>query len=188
MRARREYVAGTGPRGFTLVEVMVVSGLAVLLTTLLGAIWAGFCLPTIDAASRCKIAMEANHAAASFARDLGGSLADPAGRLGGTKDAAFVGRSIPSPGYLRLCYHGGTGTDMTPSWAAPDSVISYQLQGQNLVRTDEIANTAVVVATGVTAFDAEPLSSANGVSLTLTFTVRNLSLTYTLVALDPPAP
>jgi hypothetical protein len=183
MRAGR----GAARRGFSAIETVVVCFLTVVLTYTLGSAWRGLCLPALDASARCRLAMEANLAAASLARDLGGYLSDPSGRLGGLNDAKYVGRDTTSPDRLRLCFHGGTGSDMTPQWAAPDAVISYQLQGSSLVRWNEAGGEPYTVARSVSAFQVAPLEDGTGVAISLTFAnaARGLSLTYTLVALDP---
>ncbi|MFI5460974.1 MAG: hypothetical protein ACHRXM_36660 [Isosphaerales bacterium] len=176
------------PDGFTVVELTIVSGLMTLLALLLAASWRGFCRPAFDAASRCRIAQEANLAAAALARDLGGSLSNPEGRLGPKTNAVFVGRMQPSPTWLRLCFHGGSDVDLTPKWSAPDTLISYQAQGDALVRWDENAGTTVTVAKGLSAFSVVPLELDNGVAITMTFSDRDVSLTYAFIALDPPKP
>lgn len=178
-----------GPRrGFSVVEMAIVSVLLALLAMLLASTWRGFCLPTIEAAARCRIAQEANLAAASLARDLGGSLANPEGRIGKKTDGQFVGRMQPSESWLRLCFHGATGTDTSPQWGDPDTVISYQLQGDSLVRWDESAGTVVTVSRGLAGFSVVPFEDDSGVTLTLSYSYRNISLTYTFNAKDPKAP
>lgn len=173
-------------RGFSLIETSVVSLLLVVLSIMLTSVWVGLCRPTLDGAARCRMILEANLAATALARDLGGFLADDSGRLGNLDDGQFVGRQIPSSNHLRLCYHGsGAGTDLTPLWASPDTVISYQLQGTNLVRWNEAGGGSVVVANCLTSFDVEPLSDGTGIQITMQFAARDLSLTYTLVAVDP---
>jgi prepilin-type N-terminal cleavage/methylation domain-containing protein len=175
-------------RGFTVVELIVVSMLTTILAVILSSIWRGLCIPALDASARCRIALEANPAAASLARDLGGSLADPAGRPGGANDGRYVGRVLTPPSTLRLCFHGGTSADMTPRWAAPDTVISYQLQGDQLIRTNEATGVAVTIASSLSALEIAPLPDGSGLDISMAFTVRDLSLSYHLVTVDPPAP
>src|SRR5437764_1485984 len=85
-----------------------------ILEVLLGATWAGFGRPSADAHTRCRLLQEARLAAASLARDLGGSLPEPSGRLGAKADGVFVGRRTPDASTLQLCYHGGPTGDLTP--------------------------------------------------------------------------
>ena len=173
-------------RGFTLTEMMVVTGLTVLLTTILSTVWASFCAPTVDVLGRCRIAQEADFALASLSRDLSGSLANPEGRLGGTDDYKWVGRQTPESTSLRLCFHAPDSTDMTPQWASPDTVISYSVDSGQLFRHDETAGTSIVVAELLTNFQVVPLDSGDGVTITMTFGSRGMSMTYSIVALDPP--
>lgn len=168
--------------------MVVVSLLMVALASILSSVWRGLCLPTLDASARCRIALEANLATAALARDFGGSLAEPAAQVGGKTDGRLVARDTPAPDHLRLCFHGGGSADLTPTWAAPDTVVSYRLQGDHLVRVDETADKAVTVAGSVTAFRVAPLADGTGVSITLSFAARDLALTYQLQALDPPPP
>jgi hypothetical protein len=168
--------------------MVVVSLLTVVLSATLASVWRGLCLPALDAAARSRIAMEAGLATAALARDFGGTLPDPAGSPGGKNDGRLVGLATPSPVWLRLCYHGGGGSVLTPTWAAPDTVISYQLVGEQLVRADETAGTSVTVARSLTAFQVAPLDDGSGVAILLTFAARDISLTYQLNAIGPPAP
>lgn len=175
-----------GRRGFTVVEVTIVIFLIVLLVSILSSVWRGLCLPAIDAAARCRIVQEANLAAASLARDLGGNLPDPTAQTGAISDGLLVGRQTPSPGWLRLCFHGtGSGSDLSPKWGAPDTVISYQLQGNSLIRWNEESGSTVTVANGLTGFQVNALEDNSGVEIVMTFEARGNSLSYDLVTVDP---
>ena len=70
-------------QGFTLMEVIVVSGLMAFLAMLLASASAGIGRPAADVIRRRQSLQEMNLAISSLARDLGGSLADPEGRIGG---------------------------------------------------------------------------------------------------------
>ena len=94
-------------RGFTTVEVGVVSSLMVLLSVILGATWSAFGRPLIDADTRCRLVLEARMAATALAHDLDGSVAMAGGRAGGR----FVGRMVTGNGALRLCFDGGSSPD-----------------------------------------------------------------------------
>lgn len=173
----------TARPAFTLVEVMVVSGLMTILAMLLAAIWSGLGRPLLDSASRAQISQEANLAAAALARDFGGSLAGSDGRLGYQVNGKLVGRMQPADSVLRLCFDGGNVVDGLAEWGAPDTVITYEVQDGNLVRWDESSGTLFTVARYVQ--QMQLTSQDNGVEIKLTFAYRNLTRTYTLVGLDP---
>jgi type II secretory pathway component PulJ len=175
--------------GFTVVELAVTSFLMALVAVLLSATWVAFCRPAIDAAVRCRLAQEASLAAASLARDYGGTLAGAGGSLGAKTDGQFVGRMVPDPGQLSLCFHGGgSSADFSPKWTAPDTVITYYLASNQLIRWDQGTGTVFAAARDVSAFQVAPLEDGTGVTIVLTFSHRGLNLTYTLIAYDPPKP
>jgi hypothetical protein len=133
--------------------------------------------------ARSRLAQEANLARASLARDLAGCLSNSEGRIGPKTAYAFVGRMQPSSSQLWLCFDGGASPNGTADWAAPDTVIAYELDGGAFVRRDETAGTRFVVAQNVALFAVEDLGGE--CQITLTFTYRNYSQTYYLIAQDP---
>jgi type II secretory pathway component PulJ len=169
--------------GFSLVEFVVASGLLVLLSALLAQTWSGLVRPTTDLAIRGRLCQEARLATAALARDLGGSLANPEGRSGPRTLYPFVGRLQPGNSQLWLCFDGGSPPNGLADWGAPDTVIIYALQGDQLVRTDQTAGTTVTVARYLSGFSVQDPGS--GIRIQLTFTYRNLTHTWTLVARDP---
>jgi type II secretory pathway pseudopilin PulG len=168
---------------FTLVEVLVAGSLMALLSMLLASVWSGFGRPMVEAAARAQIAQDANLAAASLARDFGGSLANAEGRLGGIAVGKLVGRMQPDGAVLRLCFDGGPAPDGVAEWGDPDTVITYQIQDGNLVRWDEQSGTVFTVARNVQEWHLD--DQGTGVEIRLTFSYRNMTRTYTLVGLDP---
>ena len=80
-----------GRKGFTLLEVTIVSGLMVFLAVLLSSAWTGVGRSTTDLIARSQLLQEMNLAVAAISRDLGGSLPNPESRLGG-KQQGKVGR------------------------------------------------------------------------------------------------
>jgi prepilin-type N-terminal cleavage/methylation domain-containing protein len=171
-------------RGFTLVEIMVVSGLLVVLAVLVSNAWAGLGRPLVNVATQCRLANEANAAAACLARDLCGSLADTQGRLGAKTAYQFVGRMQPGNAQLWLCFDSGTNPNGKADWGPPDTVIVYQLAGNTLVRWNQTAGTNFTVAQNVSSFNVQDLGGGQ-VQIMLTFQYRNLTQTYTWIALDP---
>src|SRR5262245_29344563 len=130
-------------RGFGVLEMIVVSGLMVTLVFLLSMAWTGLGRPAVDVATHCRLAQEAKLALASLSRDLGGYLSDSAGRLGKKTDYPFVGRLQPGNTQLWLCFDGGTSPNSLADWGPPDRVITYALQGNHLIRTDQTTGVSV---------------------------------------------
>jgi type II secretory pathway pseudopilin PulG len=168
--------------GFTLVEVLVVGALMTLLAMLLQTSWSGFGRPLIEAIARARIAEDANMAAATLARDFGGSLPGNGSHSGSLATGKLVGRMEPDGIMLRLCFDGGADNGLA-DWGDTDTVITYLVQDGNLVRWDETAGTTFVVAHNVQSWELTDLG--NGVEIRITFSYRTITRTYTLVGLDP---
>ena len=167
--------------GITLTEMVVATGLATLLMILLGSTWATLGRPALEVEARARIEQEGILAAQSLACDFAGFLADAPGRTG----AMQIGVASPyqastppwdasNPGVLLLNFYGQNTSDAV--------VISYELQGGDLVRTNSSTGTSTTVARYVTSFAtaADP-GNANQVVITLTIAYRNFTTTFTLI-------
>ncbi|HWE37888.1 MAG TPA: prepilin-type N-terminal cleavage/methylation domain-containing protein [Isosphaeraceae bacterium] len=175
-------------RGFTVLEISIATGLLALLAMLISAVWAGFGRPSAEADRRARLAIEANLAAAALAADLGGGIADESGqRLEGKSSLRFVDWKEPGGTQLWLCFDGGPSPNGQPDWGPPDTVIVYQVEAGMLVRQDQNANTSRSVAADVAGFGAVDLGDGR-VQITLTLAFRDLSETFTIIALKPPLP
>jgi prepilin-type N-terminal cleavage/methylation domain-containing protein len=183
MKTEMAIIHRRGRRGFSLVEVSIVSGLMAVLAVMLANAWSGLGRPLLEAAVRTRLAQEADLALASLSRDLGGYLSDTVGRTGGKATYLFVGRLQPGGSQLWLCFDGGSSPNGQADWAPPDTVISYEVVGNALVRWDQTAGTSFVVARNVNSFQLQDLGNELQISLTLSF--RTVSQTYTLIAKDP---
>jgi type II secretory pathway pseudopilin PulG len=167
--------------GFTLTEMLLVGGLMSLLVILISGAWRGLARSSADAASRCRIAQEAGMAAASLARDFSGSL--PEQSTGGKQCGQLVGQMILSGPELRLCYDGEPA-DGIADWGTPDTVVVYKLDTESrLVRQNVNAGSEFSAASKVAAM--ELTDQGDGVKIDLTFTYRDLTRTYTIVAKNP---
>src|SRR5207302_6267791 len=160
------------PRAFTLVEALVVSSLMAVLAVLLANTWTGLGRPLVAVAARCRLAQEANAAAASLSRDWCGYLANNEGRLGGKTLYPLLGRLQPRNSELWLCFDGGTTPNGIADWGTPDTVISYQVVSNALVRWDQNAGTTFIVARYVDSLELQDLGGQ--VVISLTFTYRGL--------------
>lgn len=190
MMGRSFQGAGADSRrgGFTLTEIMLVGGLMSLLVLLISGAWRGLGRSSADAATRCRIAQEANLAAASLKRDFGGALPE---QVTGQKDRGrLVGRMIVAGPELRLCFDGEPLNGVA-DWASPDTVVVYGLYSETtygvpwkrLVRSNESTGAVFTAASNV---DAMSLTDqGDGVKIDLTFTYRDITRTYTIVAKDP---
>jgi hypothetical protein len=195
--------------GFTAVELLVVCALTALLAVLLDAIWVGLCWPSIEAAARCRVAREANFAAASLARDLGGVLTDSFntagdGRLGAPDGAQMVGRDA-SNGKLTLTFHTNNSTQHSPVSCLDDTLVEYfhetDLNGNftgRLLRTTSrtggvVRDSSVVVAKGLRVPDeSSPVdgfqlaTDGGGVTITLIFAFPEGRQKYVVYVLKVP--
>jgi hypothetical protein len=166
-----------------MLEATVVSGLMTVLAVILSSAWAGFGRPTTDVITRARVFREMSLAADCLARDLGGSLANNEARIGGKKQAAFVGWLLPGDGQLWLCFDGGATPNSLADWASPDTTIVYMQEGDRLVRWDQNANTTFTAARNLAAMELRLLGDE--LYIDLTFKYRNITRTCTLVARTP---
>ena len=161
------------------VMLTLLAGFAVLLAQT----WAGLGRPLVDVATRSRLAQEAHAAAAALACDLCGSLANNEGRLGRKTAFRLVGRMQPGNSQLWLCFDGGLNPNGLADWGPPDTVISYQVAANTLVRWDQTAGSTVTVARYVDQLELTDLGGQ--VQIQLTFRYRGIMQTYTMIARDP---
>jgi prepilin-type N-terminal cleavage/methylation domain-containing protein len=164
--------------GFTVAEVLVVSGVMSILAMIISSAWVGVGRPVADMIARCRLAEEIDLATISLARDLGGCLANNEGRLGSKGHLRFTGWLQPEPAQLWLCFDGGSG-----SLGVPDTVISYMVDNNRLVRWDQSSNTTFTVAQNVDGI--EVTTTDDVLQIHLTFSYRNLTRSCTFVARAP---
>ncbi len=167
--------------GMTLTEMVVASALASLLMVLLATTWANFGRPALEVEARARIEQEGILAAQSLACDFGGFLADTPGRTGIYVDnslnayqASTPPWNVSTPGVLILNFYGATTSDVI--------AITYQLEGNLLVRTNSSTGASTTVARYVTAFSAvaNPENSSQ-VQIAITIAYRNFTSTFTLI-------
>jgi len=174
-RARRRRL-----NGFTLLEVMVVSVAMGLLVLVLSGAWSGLGRPSADALVRCRVAQEANLAAASLARDFGGSLPDQT--TGRKQSGWLVGLLVVDDSQLWLCFDGEPVNGVA-DWASPDTVITYEVQDDRLIRSNQQTETTFPVASNVEQMQLS--QQAEEVEIELTFTYRDITRTYTIIGKNP---
>jgi hypothetical protein len=173
-------------KGFTVAEVLVVSGLMAFLAALLSSAWIGVARPTVDLIGRSQLVQEMNLAVAALSRDLGGSLGGPVAQ-GGKTLGRWVDWKQVGGTQLWLCFDGGTEPDGQPDWGISDTVIIYQLDQSDpnaLVRIDLKAGTTFTVARNVESMTVAA-SGTDALSIALRFTHGPFTRTCTLVAKAP---
>jgi len=165
------------PNAFTLTEMLIVGGLMSFLVVLMSEAWSGLGRPSADALVRCRIAQEANLAAASLARDFGRGL--PEQRAGGKESGCLVDELVVEGSQLWLCFDGEP-LNGTADWALPDTEIVYEVDGNRLIRTNRKTKTAFTVADNVQEMKVSEQFGA--ITIELCFSYRDFARTYTFVA------
>jgi prepilin-type N-terminal cleavage/methylation domain-containing protein len=164
-------------QGFTMMEVIIVSGLMAFLAMLLASASAGIGRPTADLIRRGQSLQEMNLAVESLARDLGGSLANPEGRLGGkslgqlSECLCWSDAQYPPNSNLYLSFNNGT--NVIQYYVRPDTTTSAALaQGAYwLIREDTTANTTFTTARNLNRFQVTRLTS-DTIQISLSFLYR----------------
>lgn len=86
MNRRRKNAASPRRLAFTVLEVMLVSGLMAFLAMLLSSAWSGIGRSAVDISARSQLLQELDLAVASLSRDLSGSLPIPSSKLSESGD------------------------------------------------------------------------------------------------------
>ncbi len=165
-------------RGYTLTEMVISAGLAALLGILLAGACATFCRPAVEVEARARIAQEAILATQSIACDLGGFLADAPGRTGTSTQYQFVDWNLSDANVLCLNFQGTAQGDVV--------VITYQLQGNLLIRYNSSTGVTTTIAKYFTSFSVEQdPENANQADIQFTISFRYFTATYKLVGVSP---
>ncbi len=167
-----------GRRGYSLIETMVASVLAAFLGILLALSCASFGRSAVEVHSRARITQEGILAAQSLACDLGGFLADPPGRTGTLAQYPFQSWDLSQGDVLILYFQGSTPTDLI--------AVTYQLSGDQLIRTNSSSGVTTTIARGVTAFSVGAYPDNPSQAL-IQFIVayRYFTSKYTLIGINP---
>lgn len=168
--------------GFTLTEVLIVSGLMSLLALILSTLWSGLGRPLADAAARACLIQEIALASAALARDLGGNLADPESRLGTKRQGEFLDWSTPNGAQLRLRF-AGNPKGKKDDWGNQNTTIVYSVEDGQLVREDTNAKTSMVIAEHVEVLSVTCDSAL--CQIELIFRYRGLTRTCSWIARIP---
>ncbi len=157
---------------------MVASVLAAFLGMLLGLSCASFGRSALEVECRARIAQEGILAAQSLACDLGGFVADAPGRTGTLAQYSFTNWDTSQPDVLAIYFQGTGPSDVI--------AITYQLSGNQLVRTNSSSGVTTTIARYVTAFSVglNP-DNTSQVLIQFTITYRSFASTYTLIGISP---
>jgi len=166
--------------GFTLMEVVVVGALMSLLLMLFSAAWQGFARPTSSAVRRARLIREAGLLVEALSRDVGGSLAEQP--LGNKETSRLVGHTVIAGNELRLCFDGDPADEIA-NWALPDTVITWTLTGDRIVRSNLLSGAVITVADSVDTFTVVDLPAA--VQIQVQFSDGELTRDLTLEAVVP---
>jgi prepilin-type N-terminal cleavage/methylation domain-containing protein len=187
-------------KGFTLVELMVVSVLMAVLGALLSSAWVGVGRTAAGLIGRSQLVQERDVAVAALSRDLGGCSVEPDARIGEKINGRWLkweypnNDSLPSNQDLKLYYDGGTNStgDTLANTVVhylvasdPDPKVSTLI----LVRRNTVNGgtpTDFTVARNVYSMIVTP--DANAVRIVLCFKYRTLTLTCDLTAKQPSDP
>ena len=167
-------------RGFTLLEVTIVAGLMSFFALLVSSSWYSWGRSLADAHARCIVAQEANLAIEALQRDLGGYRLEQT--AGAQDEHRMVGTLITGGSQLRLCYDGSPINGIA-EWAAPDTVCLFDVQGDQLIRTNQTTGDSIIVASHVSQMQLTDLG--NGMRVELTFVYRDITRTYTIITRNP---
>jgi hypothetical protein len=178
-RKQRDAVGGyRARRGFSLLDAVLASFLATLLGMLLAMSCATFGRPALEVDARARITQEGILAAQSIACDLGGFLADAAGRTGTPSQYKFSGWDLSQGNVLILNFQGASPTNPI--------VITYQQSGDQLVRYDSETGVTTSIAKYVTGFSVAPYpDNASQALIEFTVSFRYFTATYTLIGVPP---
>jgi hypothetical protein len=165
-------------RGSTVLEMVVGSILATLLGILLAGACATFGRPALEVEARARIEQEAILATQSIACDLGGFLADGPGRTGNLGHYAFLDWDLSNGNVMLLNYKDADSGDLV--------VVTYELEGNLLVRSNSATGVSTTIAKYVTNFSVstDPGDSSQA-QIQFTIAFRYFTATYTLVGVSP---
>jgi prepilin-type N-terminal cleavage/methylation domain-containing protein len=129
-------------KGFTLLELLVVSILMVIVVLITAQFWMWFSPSLDEMVGRLHLLREGRIITQNFAADFGST----------------VGATPVGEDRIVLCKDGGPNPDGIASFAAPDVLVDYYLSGSKLLRNDISTGADFAVADNVSAFTVEEIS------------------------------
>jgi hypothetical protein len=158
--------------------MVICAGLATLLGFLLAGACATFARPAVEVEARARIEQEAILASQSLACDLGGYLPDSPGQTGTLGQYDFVDWDLSNSNALVLNFQGAASGDVI--------VVTYELQGNLLVRTNSSTGVTTTIAKYLTSFSVQgDPDNANLATIQFTVAYRYFTSTFTLIGVSP---
>ena len=167
-------------RGFVLMAIIVASVLACMLMLLLAMSWGTFGRPALEVEARARLTREGMLAAQSLACDLGGFLADAPGQTGTLTQYRLIPPfGLSNPSILLLTFQGASSGEQI--------FITYQLSGNQLVRSNSSTGATTTIANYVTGFTVTPIPTlANpNAQIQITMKYSYFSVIYSLIGVSP---
>ena len=149
-------------KGFTLLELLVVGILGVMVLLFVSHAWGWYARATLASQVSTQLTKELKLAAEAIAQDFGPSLA--ARTVDGTQ----------------VQIDTDADDDGVAQWAAPDSVVEYLVQSNQLVRRDVISGTTLPMAAHISEVTAETVGGKFQVHLTASLRGTDQDLTLQL--------
>ena len=162
MLSCRQNLASRRRRGFSLLEMMVVGIVGVVMLGVIGNTWRWYLHSVHDIRVVTQLTREVKLAAEAIAQDFGPSLA--ARTVDGTQ----------------VQIDTDADDDGVAQWAAPDSVVEYLVQSNQLVRRDVISGTTLPMAAHISEVTAETVGGKFQVHLTASLRGTDQDLTLQL--------
>jgi prepilin-type N-terminal cleavage/methylation domain-containing protein len=133
---------GKAAKGFTLLELLVVSILMVIVVLITAQFWMWFSPSLNEMIGRWHLLREGRLITQNFAADFGST----------------VGATPVGEDRIVLCKDSGPNPNGTADWAAPDVLVDYYFSGGKLQRNDISTGADFAVADNVSAFTVEQIS------------------------------
>lgn len=165
-------------RGFSLLEITIASIISAIVVLMASGVAVDISRHMAANIIETQVAAEARLAIESFRRDFTGSSLDM--MQGDRAEWRLVGRMIPNANELRLCFDADQ--DATADWVAPDRVIIYSLDGDQLIRTDQVSGNTYTVARLVD--DIEFTIGVGEINIAIDFQAGDFTESYVFATSD----
>lgn len=159
-------------RAFSLLEITIGTIMAAGIAVMAASVTVDLTRNMADNVAETRIASESRLAIESLRRDFGGN--DPDQPDGDRSQWRLVGVQVPTSDELHLCFDADV--NQTADWASPDRVIVYDVQDNQLIRSDAENSRAIVISHLVESFECEIVGTE--IRMTVTFQLGNIQESY----------